>query len=662
MYKYILFTLLMGMSCMAFSQNDTIKLNEVKVKTTANPVVFNKTTRFIQVIPQRQVKAAPVNTLSAVLKQLAGFDVRQRGVFGMQSDLSIRGGSFDQNVILLNGVPVNDPQTGHNNLNFSMAPDNIKKIEVIQGPASRWFGPNAFSGGVNIITEPDHTSNLKVHLLGGQYGLFSGLVTGNYHVGKVHNLTSVHYSRSGGYQRDTDFKNAGFYHQSEYQHKQTKMQLQLSYQDKAYGAYGFYTAQFPDQFEHTRNLFSSFQVSTGKKVKWNATIAWRRMYDRFELFRQGKGWYEKQGDWYIMGQDSAGFHTPVGFFPYTGPNFHRTDVMYGHGQMRFSSKLGKTAVDISYKREHIYSNVLGTSMSKTIHSSFDKGAYYNHQAERNNFNLSANQLYVKGDFSVSAGFNLFYNQPYGLLFSPGLDLGYFINTHWKIFASANRAIRLPTFTDLYYQGPDHISNPALKPEEVTGLETGLKYLSRQFVVTASVFNRMGVNMIDWVKADPQAQWKSENITRLNTYGFALSAVYHADPASAWVRAAGINYTYLNSNKSASGYISLYALDYLKHNLDLFIDHQLLPRLSASWTLQIQKRNGSYFDYTTSKQRPYETVVLLNGKINYRLHQLNVFVQGENLLNKRYHDIGSVLLPGLWITGGIQYRFDFSAHQ
>jgi iron complex outermembrane receptor protein len=122
----------------------------------------------------------------------------------------------------------------------------------------------------------------------------------------------------------------------------------------------------------------------------------------------------------------------------------------------------------------------------------------------------------------------------------------------------------------------------------------------------------------------------------------------------------MNYTYLNSKKSASGYISLYALDYLKHNLDIFIDHKILPRLSASWTVQIQKRNGSYFDYNSSKQMPYETVVLLNGKMIYRLKKLNVFVQGENLLNKRYHDIGSVLLPGIWFTGGIQYRFDFSS--
>lgn len=653
-FRIILMILFVSFSAGAFSQNDTIiKLSEIKITTPANPVIFDRSGRFIQVMDQSEIKSAPVNNLDGILNQFNGFDVRSRGPFGVQSDLSIRGGSFDQNVILLNGIPINDPQTGHNTLDFSMAPDNIHKIEVIQGPSSRWFGPNAFSGGINIITQPDRVNDLNIHITGGQYGLFSGLLSGSYGSGRIRNLTSVRYSRADGYQRDTDFKTAGLFHQSVYQYKQTKMQLQLSYQDKAYGAYGFYTAQYPDQFEHTRNLFSSFDVSTGKKIKWDGSISWRRMYDRFELFRQGTNWYEKQGGWYVMGQDSAGYHTPFGFFPYTGPNFHRTDVFYGQGQMHFSSALGKSAIRVSYRKDHIISNVLGTAITDTVFSS--NGAYYNHSASRNEFNLSANQLYSKGAFSASAGFNVFYDPRFGWMFSPGLDLSYSLNSQYRLFASANRAIRLPTFTDLFYQGPDHISNPDLKPEQVTGFETGVKYFSGRVAATFSFFDRLGVNMIDWVKANPQDQWKSENITRLNTYGLALTVEYKALTTQNFLQSLVVNYTYLQSDKSASGYISLYALDFLKHDAGLMMTNRLAKHLTASWTVKVQKRNGGYFDYQSDQVLPYETVVMLNAKLMYNLGKSQLFIQGDNLLNKRYHDIGSVLLPGIWAMGGITYH-------
>ncbi|MBN2616438.1 MAG: TonB-dependent receptor [Bacteroidales bacterium] len=653
-FRILLVILFVGIRLSVSAQNDTIiKLSEVKITTPANPVLFDRSGRFIQVIGQHEIKSAPVNNLEGILSQFNGFDVRSRGPFGVQSDLSIRGGSFDQNVILLNGIPLDDPQTGHNALDFSLAPDNIKKIEAILGPSSRWFGPNAFSGGINIITQPDSTNKLDLHITGGQYGLFSGLLSGNYHWGKIKNLTSVRYSRDDGYQRDTDFKTAGLFHQSVYHYKHTLMQLQLSFQDKAYGAYGYYTAQYPDQFEHTRNLFSSFDVSTGHKIKWEGSVSWHRMYDRFELFRQGKNWYEKQGNWYVMGQDSAGYHTPFGFFPYTGPNFHRTDVFYGRGQMHFSSVLGKSAVSVSFKKDHIISNVLGTVTTDTLYSS--GGAFYDHSAERSEINLNANQLYSKGAFSASAGFNLFYNNQFGMLFSPGVDLSYSLNARYRLFASANRAIRLPTFTDLYYQGPDHISNPDLKAEQVTGFETGVKYFSRRVGATFSVFDRLGVNMIDWVKATPQDQWKSENITRLNTFGLALAVEYRAPTSQKFLQSLIFNYTYLTSNKSASGFISLYALDYLKHDVGIIMTNRLANHVTASWRVKVQDRNGGYFDYQTGRVLPYETAVLLNAKLSYRWGKSQLFIQGDNLLNKRVHDIGSVLLPGIWMTGGVSYQ-------
>jgi iron complex outermembrane receptor protein len=654
--KYILIFFLGLLSLASSAQSDTVNLAEVKISSLANETVFKGTTQFIQVIPSKTLSEAPVTNFEDILQQLAGFDLRKRGVFGMQADLSIRGGTYDQNLIMINGIPVNDPQTGHNNLDLALTPGDISKIEIVQGPSGRWFGPNAFSGAINIITKKPVGNSMDLNISGGQYGLFSAFLAGNYRTGKIQNHTSAMMRSSSGYRWDTDFKNYGFYHQSAYNHKSTSAALQLAYQDRAYGAYGFYAAQYPDQFEHTRSFFSSLNLNTGKKVRFHGQLSWKRLFDRFELFRQGRGWFEKQGNWYVMGADSAGFRTPYGFFPYTGPNFHRTDVLNGDIGLHFDSKLGKSSAAFSVANQHILSNVLGLPLSDTIHSSVMQGGFYDHAANRTNFNLNLNQYYSKNNFSLSLGTGIYYNKQYGTLWSPGLDLGYFINENLKSFVSVNQAIRIPTFTDLYYDSPGYTPNPNLKPEKVLGLEAGIKYIRKNIVTTVSVFDRMGRDLIDWVKADPQANWESRNLTKLNTYGLALSAVYYNDhPQQKFIQSIRINYTYLQSNKSSTGYISAYALDYLHHDFTLFVQHKILKKLSAGWTFSVEKRNGGYLDYASSTVVPYATVFLLNGKIIYALKNASIYIQGNNLLNRPYHEMGSVLLPGIWIFGGFQYH-------
>ncbi len=643
-------------SLASYGQTDTVNLAEVRVSSLGNETIFKGTTQFVQIIPSKTLSEAPVTNFGDILQQLGGFDLRQRGVFGMQADLSIRGGSFDQNLIMINGIPVNDPQTGHNNLDLALTPGDISKIEVVQGPSGRWFGPNAFSGAINIITKKSVGNSLDFNLSGGQYGLFSAFLAGNYRTGKIQNHTSVMIRRSDGYRWDTDFKNYGFYHQSAYKHNSTSAMLQLAYQDRAYGAYGFYTAQYPDQFEHTRSLFFSLNLNTGKKVRFHGQLSWKRLFDRFELFRQGKGWFEKQGDWYVMGADSAGYRTSYGFFPYTGPNFHRTDVLNADFGLHFDSKLGKSSAGFSVSNERILSNVLGSPMPDTIYSSIMKGGYYDHYANRTNFNLNFNQYYTKNNFSVSLGTGVYYNQRYGTLWSPGLDLGYFITESLKSFVSVNQSIRIPTFTELYYNVPGYTPNPDLKPEKVLGIEAGLKYFRKNIVTTVSVFDRMGRNIIDWMKTKPQANIESRNLTKLNTYGLALSAVYQNDnPEQKFIQSVRVNYTYLHSDKKSFGYISFYALDYLKHDFTVYLQHKVFKNLSAGWTFSIQKRNGGYLDYQSSKVLPYKTVFLLNAKIRYKLKSASFYVQGNNLLNRPYHEMGSVLLPGIWIFGGVQYH-------
>ena len=117
--------------------------------------------RTISIITIEDIKNSPATNLVELLQQEAGVDIRRQGVYGMQSDLYIRGGGFDQTLLLIDGIKSEDPQTGHHTLNIALPLEVIKRIEIIKGPAARIFGQNSFTGAINIVTK----SNADVKII-----------------------------------------------------------------------------------------------------------------------------------------------------------------------------------------------------------------------------------------------------------------------------------------------------------------------------------------------------------------------------------------------------------------------------------------------------------------------------------------------------------------
>lgn len=629
---------------------DTISLDEILVISPANPVEFKEISATVHIISRDQISNSPVESLDGLLKVYGGADIRSRGAMGVQSDINLRGGTFDQGLIMIDGISLNDPQTGHNNLNQAIDLDNVEKIEIFEGPGTRWFGANSFSGGINIISRKPDGNSMRASVMGGQYGYFSGSLSADYSLGNLKNRTSVGFRRSNGYIKNTDFNIINAVHNSSYNTRSGVISVNLGILDKGFGANSFYTPQYPDQYEHIRTYNTSALFETGSKIKFKANAYWRRNFDRFELFREDNNWYKKQGDVYIMEGDTAGYPTPGGLYPYFGHNYHRTDIIGADAALKFNSKLGSTSVGLGLKSESIVSNVLGKPMSDTIFIDGSDG-YYTKSYKRYNASFSLNQYYTIKRFSVSAGLLVNYSDDYGTHVSPGINLGYFVTENVKVFASANHALRLPTFTDLFYQGPSNISNPELVPETSVSVESGIKYFKHSFNTSLSGFYRYGSNIIDWIKYSPEEKWQSANLSNLITYGFSFSANRHFNKG--FVKYGGIKYTWLNSEKDNGDIISLYALDYLNHNLNLFLSHNILKNFSASWTATIQKRNGSYIDYESGTKTDYSLVCLINLKLVYKVKNFEFSLYGSNLLNRKYYDIGNVEQPSLWIIGGVK---------
>ena len=145
-------------------------LEEVSVTGSRAPLTKSQAARMVTVLDRADIAQAPVQSINDLLKYAIGVDVRQRGPIGAQTDISIRGGTQDQIILLLNGINICDPQTGHNAMDLPIDLSEIVRIEVLEGPAGRIYGSSSLVGAINIVTRPASETSTNITLEGGSYG------------------------------------------------------------------------------------------------------------------------------------------------------------------------------------------------------------------------------------------------------------------------------------------------------------------------------------------------------------------------------------------------------------------------------------------------------------------------------------------------------------
>lgn len=617
------------------SAMDSVNMQELQVNARLNKE-FSEAGKVVKVIYANEINLMPIKSLDDLLEKIAGVDIRQRGIGGTQADISLRGGSFDQVLIMLNGINITDPQTGHHNLNIPLDFTEISRIEVLQGSAARRYGNQAFSGAINIVTEPSEKNTIRAELTGGSYNTFTEKLSVALGKKSLRNFTSFSHYGSAGYTNNTDYDHTNLFNQTQFKNdKLGTFDFQAAYQEKAFGANGFYTLKFPDQFEYTQTAFAS--LSWNKNIQDLSLVArayWRNNYDRFELFRDN----ENAPSWY------------------TSHNYHQTDVIGGLLNASYFSMIGKFSGGVESRYDHIFSTVLGETMTtgRPNHHETKKPVYYNHEAAR--LVNTAFVDYTKNweNFNLSAGGSLSYSQDYGQQYHYGADLSYFLNQSLALYSSANTASRLPTFTDLYYKSATQDANPNLLPENSTTFELGIKLNNYPWKASAGIFYRKGHNIIDWVLLPSETKWKSMNLTGLNTLGTDLSVSYKF--RKSFMKSIDLSYTFLTADKEATGYDSKYALDYMKHQILLNINHSVVKNVSMNWNMNYFDRAGGYTDFTSGVLTSYAPYLLISNRTSWKIRQLTIFVDLDNILNKEYVDFGGLPLPGIQFYGGLSFRF------
>ena len=323
------------------------ELEEVEVTGSRVPLTVSQAARLVTVLDREAIAAAPVQSINDLLKYAAGVDVRQRGDMGVQTDISIRGGTFDQITILLNGINICDPQTGHNAADFPVELSEIERIEVLEGPAGRVYGTSSLVGAINIVTRTAKDSGAEVFADGGSYGYFKGGAMVSHVKNGLSNQVSGSYSRSDGFSRskagylNADFKYARLFYQGRYENDQVDVRWHVGFTNKDYGANTFYSTLSDEQFEHVRKYYTAVQAETkGDVYHFKPSVYWNRSDDRFEFYR---GMPEKS--------------------PF---NYHQTDVYGVNLNNYIQTFLGKTAFGAEFRNEGVRSTSLGEPLNSPV--------------------------------------------------------------------------------------------------------------------------------------------------------------------------------------------------------------------------------------------------------------------------------------------------------
>ncbi len=647
------------------AQTDTVQMQEVRINSSRVPELYPETARIIYVIDKKDIEAMPVNNLQDLIEYVANVDVRQRGSEGVQADVSIRSGNFDQTLILLNGFKMNDVQTGHHNMNLPVDIESIEKVEILEGPGNRIFGINAYSGAINFITDSETAKQLKAGFFAGQYNLLGGNISVSQKIKNFSNYFSASYKKSDGYLSDsinnTDFKTFNLFYQNRLNTKFANFSLQAGYTNKSFGANSFYTPKFPWQYEQTKTSFVALKSSKkGKTFSLENRIYIRRHQDRFELFREDK--YRRNGDYFIYGADTAKYVPGIyeAWNYYGGHNYHLTYNIGAELKLNFYTKAGKSAIGAEYSFSKIKSNVLGEDLDTPENVPGEPNVMFTKSKSRNNVNIYAEHLFKYKKISASAGGSLNINSQFNQNFSGGIDLSYAFTNNFRTFASFNQSARLPTFTDLYYDGPTNKGNPDLMPETALTYETGIKYYGKHFHSNISVFRREGKNTIDWVRLSDTLDWQPMNITELTTTGAETSAEYSFLPGSL-IQNISFSYAYTDIVKQSGKYISKYALDYLKHKAVFSLRHKIYKNLSASWNVRYEDREGTYSVYdlktrTYAGEEDYKPYILTDVRFLWKSKKFEIYADASNLFNVHYYEFGNIEMPGIRIKAGVKVKF------
>lgn len=560
------------------------QLDEVVVSSPRLNIPFSEDSKSVTVITAKQIADAPVTSLADLLRFQAGIDVLQQGVEGANADIYLRGGTYSQVLLLIDGIRVDDPQTGHHTLNSALPLEVIERIEIVKGPAARIYGQNAFTGAINIVTKKVDDSKVTLTDRIGSFDTDQFGVTAQHAGEKVQHIAHVSLQESDGYRYNTDFQNFHVFTKSNLAPGTNRLSLMTMFTERKFGANGFYRAvTAKDQYEETQSslvALTSAVSSENQKWIWTPRVFWKRGQDEYVYIRSN---------------------------PSVFRNVHITNRLGASVDVKNTNAWGATGLGIEFSTVNIQSNNLGDKNRSIAHLFFE-------------------HRFSTGTIDITPGFAWSNYTDMGDFFYPGIDVGYRLGQNLKLTFNTGYTYRIPTYTDLFYVSSTTIGNPDLMPEEALSHEVSLRYKTSNWSIETSVFKRDGENLIDFVKKSPSdVAWVAENISgKITTIGGELSTEWRYRIGKQ-THTLALSYAYLEDDYIKSVY-SKYALNFLRHDVNVNLSKQLTPRCTSTAS------------YRYAKRALGDNYQLFNLQLSYSLDsKWRVELQGRNLFDVTYFE-------------------------
>lgn len=620
MNKTLLSTLLLS-PILAFAQEtkqDTTKLNEVIISENRLQTPFSKQARNIQLITKEDIAKMPVKSINEVLSYIAGADVRQRGPFGTQADISIDGGTFEQTLILLNGVKISDVQTAHHSMNIPVPLAAIERIEVLKGPAARVYGINALTGAINIVTRTSATSSIDVNLQAGssfedkavgdgtgKYGGASTQVALNMAGKSSQHLVGFGVSDYNGQRYNSSTYDHKFFYQGNVDfNEKNKLNLMGGYIDNAFGASGYYAAPGDKEaFEIVQTAL--FAVGSAHQLSNNFSllprVSTRYNWDDYRYFRNNLN---------------------------RARSLHQTKVWSAELNSNLHTGIGDFGFGLESRSEDIESTNIGDR------ERYNHGVYAEYKTE------------ALKNLLLNIGTYVNYNTQYGWQAFPGLDAAYLFAPKWKLAFNVGSSQRIPSFTDLYLnQRPGNVGNPDLTSENAWQYEASIQYKSKSFYAQGGYFYRNITDFIDWVRNSSAVPYQPQNFGNNKIQGLNVTLGQELNFSSKSSLKYDLSYNYLHAGEMsyANNVTSKYVVENLKH--------QALMRLTyrcSNWQATLVNRFVE-----RELKNPY---LITDFRLMYGRRKWNLYAEATNIFDKEYIEVAAVPLPPRWFALGANLKF------
>jgi len=570
------------------------ELAEEKVVVTANayPVPFENLARAVSVLTSADIGNVPVRSLLDAVAHTVAMDIRPRSPLGMQADISMRGSSFSQVLVLVDGVRINDSQTGHHNADFPVQMQDVERVEILRGPGSSLYGADALGGIVNIITRRG-VEPARFSITWGQNGLVEGSFGAGVRKGDWEQSLSVTAGRAAGFMFDRDFRHISLSSRTRMGSDST---LFISHVNKEFGAHGFYGPS-PSR-EWTNQTFVSFEHRSGNTSGPEHTYL---------------AYYRTHGDRFLYDIRAPGFFE----------NTHRT---HAAGAMAKARRI----------LDHAFALALGAEVGGDWIRSSNLG---DHAYVRTSL-YGEGQWTPRSTVVLYPGLRVDCYSRFGVALSPSVSGSWWIKPRLRLRSSAGRAFRIPSFTELYYRDPNHQAESALKPESAWAAEIGADLVpARGWIASLAVFRRHERNVIDWVRNSPGEKWRTANLRRIKTSGLELGAEREIKQHGR----ISINYSFISIDAGRVDYSSKYVLDYARH----------CGSVAASFSLPLALRYQQRLIYKMrSGGRSYW---LVDGRLERDFGRFTAAIDGTNLLNTHYQEVVGVDMPGRWLALSVRAR-------